>query len=281
MTARALGGADRDDDPPEHPSRASWYETSSRPRPFSWPRSSRARSRPRCRRVHGPLHAHRGQHAGRPSRLAAVAAAIPALPKPLIAMANLARDSGVPWSLQPDWKILEAALIYEDSTLMGSTNDKNFLRYMREDSGLPSIRTPMRTMATTTPTSRTCSITGGWRHDRDRRHIWVPIYRSSRSGTASRGPAAWTALSRRLVAGRHPHGKRHAESRERSGLSGIWRPQDRTTTSCTIRTATSPRSASSGARSSAFPSWSALSHRCHLHRVHAHHLVSHPPSGDH
>ena len=53
----------------------------------------------------------------------------------LIGMANLARDSGVPWSLQPDWKILEAALIYEDSTLMASTNDKNFLRYLKEDLG--------------------------------------------------------------------------------------------------------------------------------------------------
>jgi hypothetical protein len=53
----------------------------------------------------------------------------------LIGMATLARDSGVPWSLQPDWKILEAALIYEDSTLMASTNDKNFLRYLKEDLG--------------------------------------------------------------------------------------------------------------------------------------------------
>lgn len=54
----------------------------------------------------------------------------------LIEMANLAQDSGVPWSLQPDWKILQAALIYEDLTLTETTNDKNFLRYLKEDLGV-------------------------------------------------------------------------------------------------------------------------------------------------
>ena len=51
----------------------------------------------------------------------------------LISMANLARDSGVPWSLQPDWKFLEAALLFEDATLTQNTNNKNLLRYLKED----------------------------------------------------------------------------------------------------------------------------------------------------
>ena len=51
-------------------------------------------------------------------------------------MANLALTYGVPWSLQPDWKILQAALLYEDSALMQTTNDKNFLRYLKEDLGV-------------------------------------------------------------------------------------------------------------------------------------------------
>ena len=54
----------------------------------------------------------------------------------LIDMAHLAGDAGVPWSLQPDWKILEAALLYEDSALMATTNGKNFLRYLKEDLGV-------------------------------------------------------------------------------------------------------------------------------------------------
>ena len=51
----------------------------------------------------------------------------------LIAMADLALGSGMPWTLQPDWKLLEAALLYEDSTLRATTNGKNFLRFLKED----------------------------------------------------------------------------------------------------------------------------------------------------
>ncbi len=53
----------------------------------------------------------------------------------LIAMAALAESAGVQWTLQPDWKILEAALLYEDAALRATTNGKNFLRYLKEDRG--------------------------------------------------------------------------------------------------------------------------------------------------
>ena len=53
----------------------------------------------------------------------------------LIAMQGLAESYGVQWTLQPDWKLLEAALLYEDSTLKATTNGKNFLRYLKEDRG--------------------------------------------------------------------------------------------------------------------------------------------------
>ena len=51
----------------------------------------------------------------------------------LIQMAELARDYSVTWTLQPDWKILRAALLYEDAALMATTNNKNFLRYVKEN----------------------------------------------------------------------------------------------------------------------------------------------------
>lgn len=54
----------------------------------------------------------------------------------LIAMAALAESSGVQWTLQPDWKLLEAALLYEDSASQATTNGKNFLRYLKEDRGV-------------------------------------------------------------------------------------------------------------------------------------------------
>ena len=51
----------------------------------------------------------------------------------LIAMANLSVIRGVQWTLQPDWKFLEAALRYEDATLTANTNGKNLLRFLKED----------------------------------------------------------------------------------------------------------------------------------------------------
>ena len=53
----------------------------------------------------------------------------------LIAMAAMAESAGVQWTLQPDWKILEAALLYEDSTLQATTNDKNFYATLRRTVG--------------------------------------------------------------------------------------------------------------------------------------------------
>ncbi len=53
----------------------------------------------------------------------------------LIGVAHLMHDNGLPWSLQPDWKILRCALLYEDAALMQTTNGKNLFRYLREDIG--------------------------------------------------------------------------------------------------------------------------------------------------
>lgn len=51
----------------------------------------------------------------------------------LIDVANLCLSYNVRWSLQPDWKFLLAALLYEDSSLTAATNGKNLLRYLKED----------------------------------------------------------------------------------------------------------------------------------------------------
>lgn len=51
----------------------------------------------------------------------------------LIDMAKLAQTHKLQWVLQPDWKILEAALLYEDAQTTMDTGGKNFLRYLRDD----------------------------------------------------------------------------------------------------------------------------------------------------
>jgi hypothetical protein len=47
-------------------------------------------------------------------------------------MGQMAPQSGVAWSLQPDWKILEAARLYEDAEMTTSTGGMNIFRYLRD-----------------------------------------------------------------------------------------------------------------------------------------------------
>ena len=54
----------------------------------------------------------------------------------LIATAERFRARDLPWVLQPDWKLLEAARLYEDAQTTASTAGKNVFRYLREDLGV-------------------------------------------------------------------------------------------------------------------------------------------------
>lgn len=54
----------------------------------------------------------------------------------LIQMANLTRRYNMSWVLQPDWKFLEAARLYEDAATMASTGGVNLLRYLRDHLGV-------------------------------------------------------------------------------------------------------------------------------------------------
>jgi len=55
----------------------------------------------------------------------------------LIEVATLAKARNLVWVLQPDWKFLEAARLYEDAAVTATTNGKNLLVYLREDLGVP------------------------------------------------------------------------------------------------------------------------------------------------
>jgi hypothetical protein len=54
----------------------------------------------------------------------------------LLEMAALARRYSMRWSLEPDWKILLAALQYEDAPTRATTGGLNFLRYLRDSLGV-------------------------------------------------------------------------------------------------------------------------------------------------
>lgn len=51
----------------------------------------------------------------------------------LIAIGELFYKQQVKWVFEPDWKFLLAALQYEESPLTNKTNNKNLLRYLKED----------------------------------------------------------------------------------------------------------------------------------------------------
>lgn len=54
----------------------------------------------------------------------------------LIDMGELAQRAGVTWSLQPDWKFLEAAREYESAAVMADTGGVNVLRYLKNTLGV-------------------------------------------------------------------------------------------------------------------------------------------------
>ncbi|MEN9798359.1 MAG: hypothetical protein RL653_2055 [Pseudomonadota bacterium] len=54
----------------------------------------------------------------------------------LLDTARAFRAHGHAWVFQPDWKLLLAALEFEDSSTRASTGGKNVLRYLREDLGV-------------------------------------------------------------------------------------------------------------------------------------------------
>ena len=54
----------------------------------------------------------------------------------LIEMAQLARRYSLEWVLQPDWKFLEAALLYEDAVTTADTGGENVLVYLRDTLGV-------------------------------------------------------------------------------------------------------------------------------------------------
>jgi len=58
-----------------------------------------------------------------------------ALRAKLIEVATLAKARNVKWVLQPDWKYLEAARLYEDAALVAATRGHNLFVHLRDDLG--------------------------------------------------------------------------------------------------------------------------------------------------
>ncbi len=146
----------------------------------------------------------------------------------LIDMGELAMSAGVQWTLQPDWKILQAALLYEDAALMATTNNKNFLRYLKEDLGVvidPHSHenggynyTDVAHLIDSLGVGATTVIGG---------HIWDPELPEFAEWDRFRVPVAGERYPSALWRGDILMGSGTPNHVNDPVVSGVWRPRDR------------------------------------------------------
>jgi hypothetical protein len=146
----------------------------------------------------------------------------------MIEMANLAHQYNVKWSFQPDWKILLAALMYEDSVTMVSTNGKNFLRYLKEDldviidphshEKLGYNYTDVAHLLDSLGVSGSTVIGG---------HIWDPSLPQFQNWDRFRVPVPGSTYPWAIWRGNILMGSGTPNHVNDPKISGVWRPKDR------------------------------------------------------
>lgn len=146
----------------------------------------------------------------------------------MIAMAERARTHALQWVLQPDWKILEAARIYEDAATTADTGGKNLFRYLRDELGVvidphshesrgynyTDVAFLLEDLGVGGST-----VIGG--------HVWDPLLREF---------SEWDRFRTPLAGSTYPDARWRGDILIGAGtplhvndpvVSGVWRPQDR------------------------------------------------------
>ncbi|MBM4177105.1 MAG: T9SS type A sorting domain-containing protein [Ignavibacteria bacterium] len=146
----------------------------------------------------------------------------------LIDMANLASSYSVRWSYQPDWKILLAAFIYEDSSVIATTNGKNILRYLKEDKGviidphshekLGYNYTDVAWLLDSLGVGGSTVIGG---------HVWDPSLPQFQNWDRYRVPVRGTKYPWAIWRGNILMGSGTPNHTNDPQISGVWRPKDR------------------------------------------------------
>jgi hypothetical protein len=146
----------------------------------------------------------------------------------LLGVANLMRDNALPWSLQPDWKILQCALLYQDSTVVQTTNGKNLFRYLHEDLGTIIDAhshenggynyTDVAHLIDSLGVEPTTVIGG---------HVWDPSLPQFQKWDRYRVPVAGGRFPWALWRGDILMGSGTPFHTDDPVVSGVWRPQDR------------------------------------------------------
>jgi hypothetical protein len=146
----------------------------------------------------------------------------------LIAMAELAASHDLQWVLQPDWKLLEAALLYEDAATTMDTMGKNFLLYLRDDLGvvvdphshenLGYNYTDVAYLLEQLDVGGSTVIGG---------HIWDPMLPQFQEWDRFRDPVAGLKYPEASWRGDILIGAGTPNHVNDPLISGVWRPQDR------------------------------------------------------
>ncbi|MCA9727214.1 MAG: T9SS type A sorting domain-containing protein [Candidatus Eisenbacteria bacterium] len=146
----------------------------------------------------------------------------------LLEVGALMQSQGIAWSLEPDWKLLRAALLYEDPALMESTGGKNFLRYLKEDLDVaidPHSHenggynyTDVAHLIDSLEVGTTTVIGG---------HIWDPSVQQFQEWDRFREPVPGERYPWAIWRGDILMGSASPLHQNDPQVSGVWRPKDR------------------------------------------------------
>lgn len=146
----------------------------------------------------------------------------------LIDMGLLARRHGVRWSLQPDWKFLRAAQVYEDAELTATTGGVNVLRYLRDTLGVPvDPHSHEGGGYNYTDVAHLLSLLGVGGSTVVGGHIWDPSLPQFQEWDRFRVPVPGAQFPGALWRGDILMGSGTPNHVNDPIVSGVWRPRDR------------------------------------------------------
>jgi hypothetical protein len=147
----------------------------------------------------------------------------------LLEMGRLAKRHAITWVFQPDWKVLLAALRYEDSVTVLSTSGKNLLRYLKEDLGVPiDPHSHEQQGYNYTDVAHLLDSLGVGGSTVIGGHIWDASLPSFQKWDRFRVPVRGTTFPWALWRGDILMGSGTPNHVNDPVVSGVWRPKDRT-----------------------------------------------------
>lgn len=146
----------------------------------------------------------------------------------LVELARLARARELTWVLQPDWKILEMARVYEDAAATASTGGKNVFAYLHEDLGVPiDPHSHENGGYNYTDVAHLLELLGVGGSTVIGGHIWDPSLPQFQEWDRFRGPVAGAMYPSASWRGDILMGAGTPNHVNDPLVSGVWRPRDR------------------------------------------------------